>query len=84
MRLLILLPGLLLLSPALAGEAEICYSANVALGSYAPPSNATVFECPIAGNKTLPQLAVDGWKVVQLVPIVTSGSTQANQLVIQR
>ena len=81
---MMLLSGLLLLPPALAGEADICYSANIALGSYAPPTNATIFECPVAGNKTLPQLAADGWKVVQLMPVVTSGSTQANQLVIQR
>jgi hypothetical protein len=67
-----------------AGEADICYSANVPLGTSAPPTNATVFACPTAGNLTLPQLAAAGWRVVQLTPVVTSGSTQANQLVIQR
>ena len=84
MRPIAFLLLLTLVSPALAGEAEICYSPDVPLGSAAPPTNATVFTCPQAGNKTLPQLAAEGWKVVQLVPVVTSGSTQANQLVIQR
>jgi hypothetical protein len=55
-----------------AGEAEICYSADVPLGNVSAPTNATVFACPVAGNKTLPQLAAEGWKVVQLGPVVTS------------
>jgi hypothetical protein len=69
---------------ASAGQADICYSPDVPLGSSSAPTNATVFACPTAGNKTLPQLAGDGWKVVQLTPVTTSGSTQAIQLVIQR
>ena len=84
MRSFVLVAGLLATTPLLAGEAEICYSDDVALGSSAPPTNATLFNCPIAGIKTLPQLAALGWKVVQLTPVVTSGSTQANQIVIQR
>jgi len=84
MRSILLLTGILLLAPVHAGVADICYSIDVPLGSIALPTNDTVFECPAAGNKTLPQLAADGWKVVQLLPVATSDTTQANQLVIQR
>ena len=84
MRTISLVACLAVMAPASAGQAEICYSPDVALGTYAPPTNATLFTCPVAGTKTLPQLAADGWKVVQLGPVVTSGATQANQLVIQR
>lgn len=84
MRSIVLALGLAVLLPAQAGEAEICYSADVPLGSAAPPTNSTVFQCPVAGARTLPQLAAAGWKVVQLTPVTTSNSTQANQLVIQR
>ena len=69
---------------AIAGQAEICYSADVPLGTFSAPTNATLFACPVAGNKTLPQLATEGWSIVQLTPVTTSGSTQANQLVIQK
>ncbi len=68
-----------------AGEADICYSPAVAYASAVPPTNETVFECPIAGSKTLPELAADGWEVVQLTPLTAGGGTQiTNQLVIQR
>ena len=58
---------------ASAGQAEICYSTPVAFASATPPSNTTVFVCPISGSKTLPELATLGWQAVQLTP-VTSGS----------
>lgn len=81
--------GLLLcavaVSPAWAGQAEICYSTPVAYNNAVPPTNSTVFNCPTLGAKTLPQLAQAGWEVVQLVPVSTGGGTQVtDQLVIQK
>lgn len=71
--------------PAVAGQADICYSADEPLGGSSAPTSATLFDCPLAGaNKTLNDLAQAGWEVVQLVPVTTSGSTQANQLVVQK
>ena len=69
---------------AAGGEAEICYSAPVPFAQAVPPTNSTVFVCPIAGSKTLPQLAAEGWEIVQLSPLVVNGSSQTDQLVIQR
>lgn len=76
---------------AFAGQADICYSPTVTtpLGTYPPAtSNTTVFNCPQAGSKTLPQLAADGWQVVQLgsVVIASAGTTldSADQIVIQK
>lgn len=70
---------------AQAGQADICYGPEFPLaGPSAPPTNATVFECPQAGNKTIPQLAAEGWEIVQLSPVVVSGTDGADQLVIQR
>lgn len=73
-----------------AGQAEICYSSPVAFASATPPSNATVFVCPVSGSKTLPELAALGWDAVQLTP-VSCGSTGGagnthitQQLVIQK
>lgn len=76
----------LLAAPALAGAgvAEICYSPAEAFNVATPPSNSTVFACPVAGNKTLPQLAAEGWSIVQLTPIVVNGTSQTQQLIIQK
>jgi hypothetical protein len=67
-----------------AGTAEICYSPAQAFNAATPPDNNTVFACPIAGNKTLPQLAAEGWSIVQLTPIVVGGTSQTQQLIIQK
>ena len=79
--------GLLLTLAARAAlavpQADICYGPSVALGSTQVSTNSTVFACPLAGNHTLPELAALGWVVVQLVPVVNSATTQADQLVIQ-
>ena len=69
---------------ASGGQAEICYSAFVPFAQATPPTNDTVFACPVAGNKTLPQLAADGWSVVQMTPYAAANGQQAVQLVIQR
>lgn len=74
---------------AFAGQADICYGPTTSANSATLPTNATVFTCPQAGNKTLPQLAADGWQVVQLVPVTVSTADPTNilvadQLVIQK
>jgi hypothetical protein len=77
-------------APALAGQADICYSPQAASIPTQPPvTNSVVFQCPQAGNLTLPQLAVAGWQVVQLTPVTVPGSNPnipdtAWQLVIQK
>ena len=67
------------------GQAEICYSDPTALGAGVAPTNTTVFRCPIAGDKTLPQLGADGWEIVQLLPVTVNNNTQqATQIGIQK
>ena len=71
--------------PVRAGQAEICYSPSVPFASAVPPTNATMFTCPITGAKTLPELAALGWEIVQLTPISTNGGANiTDQLVIQK
>lgn len=76
--------SLVLPGAAFAGRAEICYSDwSVA---DAPPTNATVFNCPVSGALTVPQLAAQRWRINQITPIGRfSGSSYeyATQLVIQ-
>lgn len=70
---------------AQAGQADICYSApQNAFENPPPPTNSTVFSCPTAGSKTIPQLAAEGWSIGQLTPIMVSGTQSAAQLVIQK
>jgi hypothetical protein len=89
-RSLLLLPMLIAAQAVDAGQAEICYATPVPFASFAPPTNATVFVCPVSGSKTLPQLAVLGWDVVQMGPLTSDsnggpGSTHiTEQLVIQK
>lgn len=77
-------------APAFAGQADICYSPQAAAIPTPPPvNNSTVFQCPQAGNLTLPQLGAAGWQMVQLTPVTTPGSNPnlpdtTWQLVIQK
>ena len=77
-------------APALAGQADICYSPQTAaIPTPVPVNNSIVFQCPQAGNLNLPQLAVAGWQVVQLTPVTVPGSNPnfpdtAWQLVVQK
>jgi hypothetical protein len=76
---LLVLPG-----SAFAGRAEICYS-NWTSASV-PPTISTVFNCPVSGQKTVPQLAAERWRIQQISPISRfSGMTfeYATQIVIQ-
>ncbi|HVJ62018.1 MAG TPA: hypothetical protein VM555_04825 [Tahibacter sp.] len=63
--------------------AQICYSPEQPFGA-APPTNATVFNCPAGGDATLPQLASSNWRIVKLTPVVASATTERLQLVIRR
>ena len=79
--------GVLLASlclPAAVTASEICYSTATPFAGYAPPTNATVFHCPVAGSKTLPQLASLGWTLVRLVPQTVAGTDISDQLVLKR
>lgn len=70
---------------ASAANADICYGPAYTLtGPSVPATNATVFSCPQAGQKTLPQLAAEGWQIVQLSPLVVGANQGADQLIIQR
>lgn len=75
-----------------AGSAEICYSPVEQLSNCSTPSgcdlpvNSTIFQCPTAGNKTVPELAAEGWLVVQIAQRIKESTTgnQVEQLVIQK
>ena len=90
LKLLTLLPILLAANLASAGQAEICYTVPVLYETYPQPTNATVFNCPQSGSKTIPQLAALGWEVVQLFAQACNASGGAGvthifgQLVIQK
>ena len=83
----------LVVSPAAfaAASADICYSAptpvcGAATGVCPNPTSTTLFDCPIAGQKTLPELASDGWSIVQLSGYLYSQSPllAVQLIVIQR
>ena len=66
-----------LLSLSSSAQAEICYSND------AQPSTSSIFACPQAGNRTLSQLAQQGYVVRQLAPR-QNGSATVWQLILQR
>ena len=64
---------------------EVCYSDAQAVASATLPDNSTLFTCPGAGARTLPQLAAMGYHIVSLGPIsVGGGTSQRQQLVVKR
>ena len=72
-------------APAVAGQADICYSPSLPFTDPNLPTSATPFDCPLAGqDRTINQLATAGWQIVQLSPVVTAGNTTSNQLVIEK
>lgn len=76
-RILPLAAALALAAPSLvlAGQADICYSAATpSLPSPPPPDNTTVFHCPQAGSRTVPELTALGWQIVQMSPVTTPGA----------
>jgi len=77
---------------AAAPNADICYGPHedMALCSTTQcplPTSETVFSCPVAGQKTLSQLAQDGWVVIQIVQrtysLIAGTNIQVEQLIIQ-
>lgn len=76
---------LLAVTPAFAGQADICYSPSLPFTDPNLPTSTTQFDCPLAGqDRTINQLATAGWQIVQLSPVVTAGNTTSNQLVIEK
>lgn len=76
---------LLVSLPALAGQADICYSPSLPFTDPNLPTATTQFDCPLAGqDRTINQLSTAGWQIVQLSPVVTAGNTTSNQLVIEK
>lgn len=85
---LFLSSALMALAAAPAGALpsnEICYSEAQAIATATLPDNSTLFTCPSAGVRTLPQLAAMGFRVVSLTPVAVGGGTsQRQQLVVKR
>jgi Domain of unknown function (DUF4177) len=69
-----------------AGQADICFGpARLLTDQGNPTTNTTPFNCPLAGNnKTINQLALDGWKIVQMFDITISSTQASAQLIIER
>ena len=71
--------------------AEVCYTpASVATSqpvgtpkSFRALNDEDKFKCARAGEKTLNELAGDGWRIVQVIPVVVGGRG-AWQVVIER
>lgn len=78
--------GAMALATAGTAHAEICYGTARDAGQ--EPTNATVFQCPLAGARTLPQLAAAGYRIVKLLPVTVplngGGTGIADQLLIER
>jgi hypothetical protein len=57
---------------AYAGDADICYGPSFSALDSAHPAldDSTIFKCGHAGAHTLPDLAKDGWIVVQITPVM--------------
>ncbi|APW04202.1 hypothetical protein AB295_19265 [Salmonella enterica] len=84
---ILLLAGLSVAVPALAGEAHVCKSQPVANSSAnAELTDDTVFKCGEGIYGTIPALARDGWKIVQQTDQadVTDPSKTWAQLIIQK
>ena len=57
--------------PAWASQADVCYSTPVSSSAPDRLTAATALDCPIAGRRSLTQLAQAGWSVASVAPIVT-------------
>lgn len=87
MKKILLLAGLLVAGPTLAGEAHVCQSQTVANSSAnAELTDDTVFKCSENLSGTIPALAREGWKIVQQTDQadVTDPSRTYAQLIIQK
>ncbi|EAX5603790.1 hypothetical protein BBY57_22995 [Salmonella enterica] len=87
MKKFLLLTGLLIAGPTLAGEAHVCKSQTVAnSAANAELTDDTVFKCGEGVYGTIPALARDGWKIVQQTDQadVKDPSKTWAQLIIQK
>ncbi|ECB1323297.1 hypothetical protein GRP87_000725 [Salmonella enterica subsp. enterica] len=87
MKKFLLLTGLLIAGPTLAGEAHVCKSQTVAnSAANAELTDDTVFKCGEGVYGTIPALARDGWKIVQQTDQadVKDPSKTYAQLIIQK
>ncbi|HAK1935987.1 TPA: hypothetical protein H1Q11_001823 [Salmonella enterica] len=87
MKKILLLAGLLVAGPTLAGEAHVCKSQTVAnSAANAELTDDTVFKCSENLSGTIPALAREGWKIVQQTDQadVTDPSRTYAQLIIQK
>jgi len=73
-------------------DADLCYSNPTPITSCFStscplPTNTTVFHCPVAGDRSLPELALQGWIIVHLKQRTYSTATEAvmvEQLTIRK
>jgi len=63
--------------PALAHQADICYSPAIPSGQIDKLTNSTVLDCPVAGHRNLPQLAQGGWLVAVVQPVTVDYTVDA-------
>ncbi|HAU6732970.1 TPA: hypothetical protein JEL83_002886 [Salmonella enterica subsp. enterica serovar Elisabethville] len=87
MKKILLLSGLLVAGPVLAGEAHVCKSLTVAnSAANAGLTDDTVFKCSENLSGTIPALAREGWKIVQQTDQadVSDPSKTYAQLIIQK
>ncbi|EAO9944423.1 hypothetical protein R497_17625 [Salmonella enterica subsp. enterica serovar Havana] len=83
----LLLVGLLVAGPTLAGEAHVCKSQTVAnSAANAELTDETVFKCSENISGTIPELTREEWKIVQQTDQadVTDPSKTYAQLIIQK
>ncbi len=82
--MLALLAGNPVLTAMAAPISEICYSAEQTYQSATPPDALTRYQCPVAGNLTLAELAQRNYRIVRLTPTSASGGLSVRaQLVVQ-
>lgn len=63
---LLLLIALCWAGSAVAADADVCYTAPMTVTGKPGLTSSTVFKCPRAGNHTLPELANNGWGIVDV------------------
>lgn len=80
---------------AIAANADICFGPTVNVHDCyttgcVRTTNTTVFTCPQAGGRTIPQLGAAGWQIVELttetisVNSTTGDAMTSDRLVIQQ
>ena len=83
-QLFALIAALSIVPAAYAGDADVCYAPSFSPLDNTHPAldDSTVFKCPRAGAHTLPELAKDGWIVVQIsavtMPIAATSVSSHN------